>query len=34
MHNALLPKPTLDRIDTLSGQIDQCVAVKVYKVKD
>jgi anaerobic selenocysteine-containing dehydrogenase len=34
MHNALLPKPNLDRIDTLSGQIDQCVAVKVYKVKD
>jgi anaerobic selenocysteine-containing dehydrogenase len=34
MHNALLPKPTLDRIDTLSGQIDQCVAVKVYKVED
>jgi anaerobic selenocysteine-containing dehydrogenase len=34
MHNALLPKPTLDRIDTLSGQIDQCVAVKVYKVGD
>ncbi len=34
MHNALLPKPTLDRIDTLSGQIDQCVAVKVTKVED
>lgn len=34
MHNALLPKPTLDRIDTLSGQIDQCVAVRVYKVED
>lgn len=34
MHNALLPPPNLDRIDTLSGQIDQCVAVRVYKVED
>jgi anaerobic selenocysteine-containing dehydrogenase len=34
MHNALLPKPTLDRIDTLSGQIDMCVRVKIYKVKE
>lgn len=33
LHNALLPKPTMDRVDTLSGQIDQCVAVKVYKVE-
>jgi anaerobic selenocysteine-containing dehydrogenase len=33
-HNALLPKPTLDRVDTLSGQIDQCVAVKITKVED
>jgi anaerobic selenocysteine-containing dehydrogenase len=31
MHNALLPKPTLDRIDTLSGQIDMCVRVRIYK---
>lgn len=31
-HNALLPKPTLDRIDILSGQIDMCVRVKVSKV--
>jgi anaerobic selenocysteine-containing dehydrogenase len=31
-HNALLPKPTLDRVDTLSGQIDMCVRVKVSKV--
>jgi thiosulfate reductase/polysulfide reductase chain A len=34
MHNALLPKPTIDRIDTLSGQIDMCVRVKIYKVND
>lgn len=33
LHNALLPKPNLDRIDTLSGQIDQCVAVKVYRIE-
>jgi len=32
MHNALLPKPTLDRIDTLSGQVDMCVRVKIYKI--
>jgi hypothetical protein len=32
MHNALLPKPIMERIDPLSGQIDMCVAVKVYKV--
>ncbi len=25
MHNALLPRPTMDRIDALSGQIDMCV---------
>lgn len=31
-HNALLPPPTLERIDTLSGQIDMCVGVKIYKV--
>jgi anaerobic selenocysteine-containing dehydrogenase len=34
MHNALLPKPTLARIDTVSGQIDQCVAVKVCRLED
>lgn len=34
MHNALLPKPTLERIDTLSGQIDMCVRVKISKVEE
>ena len=34
MHNALLPKPTLDRIDTLSGQVDMCVRVKIYKIEE
>ncbi|MBM3789595.1 MAG: hypothetical protein FJW35_04490, partial [Acidobacteria bacterium] len=34
MHNALLPRPNLDRIDTLSGQIDMCVAVKIYRVEE
>jgi len=34
LHNALLPKPTLDRIDTLSGQIDMCVRVKITKVEE
>lgn len=29
--NTLLPPPSLDRIDTLSGQIDTCVRVKVTK---
>lgn len=33
LHNALLPKPTLDRIDTLSGQIDMCVRVRIYKAE-
>lgn len=33
LHNALLPKPGLDRIDTLSGQIDMCVRVKIEKVE-
>ncbi|MFC1671145.1 molybdopterin-dependent oxidoreductase [Spirochaetota bacterium] len=33
-HNELLPKPNLDRIDILSGQIDMCVRVKVYKVEE
>lgn len=33
-HNALLPKPTLERIDMLSGQIDMCVRVKVSKVEE
>ncbi len=32
LHNALLPKPSIERIDMLSGQIDMCVGVKVYKV--
>jgi len=31
MHNRLLPSPSLERIDTLSGQIDQCVRVKITK---
>jgi thiosulfate reductase/polysulfide reductase chain A len=31
-HNDLLPPPSLARIDTLSGQIDMCVAVKITKV--
>jgi anaerobic selenocysteine-containing dehydrogenase len=31
-HNFLLPTPNLKRIDTVSGQIDQCVSVKIYKV--
>jgi molybdopterin-containing oxidoreductase family molybdopterin binding subunit len=30
-HNELLPPPCLKRIDTLSGQIDMCVAVKISK---
>jgi hypothetical protein len=34
LHNALLPKPTLDRIDTLSGQIDMCARVKIYKIEE
>ncbi len=34
MHNALLPKPTLERIDSLSGQVDMCVRVKITKVKE
>jgi thiosulfate reductase/polysulfide reductase chain A len=34
LHNALLPKPNLSRIDTLSGQIDMCVRVKIYKVEE
>lgn len=34
MHNALLPKPTLDRIDTLSGQVDMCARVKISKVEE
>jgi len=33
MHNRLLPPPNLERIDTLSGQIDQCVRVKIYKAQ-
>jgi len=31
-HNNLLPTPNMDRIDTLSGQIDMCVRVKVTKI--
>ena len=34
LHNSLLPPPRLERIDTLSGQIDQCVRVKIYKVEE
>lgn len=34
MHNRLLPPPSLGRIDTLSGQIDQCVKVKIYKAEE
>ncbi len=34
LHNALLPRPNMDRIDTLSGQIDMCVRVKVTKLED
>lgn len=34
LHNALLPKPTIDRIDMLSGQIDMCVRVKIEKVEE
>lgn len=34
LHNALLPRPNLDRIDTLSGQIDMCVRVKIYKTEE
>jgi hypothetical protein len=33
-HNELLPKPNMARIDELSGQIDMCVRVKVYKVEE
>jgi hypothetical protein len=33
MHNRLLPPPSLERIDTLSGQIDQCVRVKITKAQ-
>ncbi len=29
----LLPPPNLDRIDTLSGQVDMCVRVKIYRVE-
>jgi anaerobic selenocysteine-containing dehydrogenase len=32
-YNSLLPPVQLDRIDTLNGGIDQCVRVKVYRVK-
>jgi len=31
LHNRLLPPPSVERIDTLSGQIDHCVRVKIYK---
>ncbi len=34
MHNKLLPPPSLGRIDTLSGQVDQCVKAKIYKVEE
>ena len=30
-HNELLPTPDMNRVDTLSGQIDMCVRVKVTK---
>ncbi|MCP4197726.1 MAG: molybdopterin-dependent oxidoreductase [Proteobacteria bacterium] len=30
-HNDLLPPPTMSRVDTLSGQIDMCVRVRVSK---
>jgi len=32
-YNELLPSPSLARIDTVSGQIDMCVRVKIYKIK-
>jgi anaerobic selenocysteine-containing dehydrogenase len=31
LYNSLLPPPRVERIDTLSGQIDQCVRVKIYR---
>jgi anaerobic selenocysteine-containing dehydrogenase len=31
-YNNLLPPPSIERIDTISGQIDQCVRVKIYKI--
>ena len=31
LHNSLLPPPSVSRIDTLTGQIDMCVRVKIYK---
>ena len=34
LHNSLLPSPRLERIDTLSGQIDQCVKVKIYRAEE
>jgi len=32
LHNSLLPPPSFERVDALSGQIDQCVRVKIHKV--
>jgi anaerobic selenocysteine-containing dehydrogenase len=34
LHNQLLPRPDVNRIDVISGQIDQCVRVKIEKVED
>jgi thiosulfate reductase/polysulfide reductase chain A len=34
LYNSLLPPPNIERIDTLSGQIDMCVRVKIYKIKE
>ena len=33
LHNALLPTPNLDRVDAISGQVDMCVSVKIYKAE-
>jgi thiosulfate reductase/polysulfide reductase chain A len=33
-YNDLLPPPSLDRVDTISGQIDSCIRVKVYKAEE
>jgi molybdopterin-containing oxidoreductase family molybdopterin binding subunit len=30
-YNGLLPSPSVERIDTISGQIDMCTQVKIYK---
>jgi len=33
-YNDLLPSPSLERIDTISGQVDMCVRVKIYKIME